>query len=364
MSTRTLAMTIEDFRTVDSGSRIRDYHMCSTLAEYGAVDVLAFAPQPPAVGRPLPFAGRVFVDTRQSALKGAFGSVFQRRQLHAVQFDPAAHRDFARLRLESYDLIYCSMPYSAPVAARLSREGPSAGAPVIWDTHNYDPDVFRALADSATGVRKIAISSQIRLAERATRAAADTANVVIACTRDDAALFGALHDNVRLVPNAADVDTLWQAGVARQPAPHSVVVFGSLFRDSTDRGAQWMISDVWPIVRAAVPDSLLIITGRAPTQQLLTLAAAADGVRLAPDPNDIQTVVVDAQVVAIPETWGTGSKLKMAEALATTLTGRRNLRRHDGSRRRLDAVHPACRHRGSLRPGHHCLLRCEREGTR
>lgn len=318
VTTRILAMTIEDFRTADSGSRIRDYHLCSTLTEYGEVDVLAFTPDSVAASAPRPFSGHVLVDDRKPAALSAFESVTRRSQFHASRFDPTSHRDFAVCAGRRYDLIYCSILYSIPAAIRLTSSGPSAGAPILWDTHNYDPDVFRSIAEGAAGPRRIAISSQIRLAEKATVAAANAATTVIACTSADAARFEPLAADVRLVPNAAEVDAWWSAGLAQVPDPFTVVIFGSLQRDSTWRGVRWMISEVWPIVRGAEPRSQLIVAGRSPSDALQLLVSNTEGARLVANPADLRSVACRAQVIAVPEVWGTGSKLKMAESLAST----------------------------------------------
>ena len=66
---RILAMTIEDFRTADSGGRSRDFYMCSALTRLGELDVLTFRPHQAQAGVPATWTHECSSTTSQGVLR-------------------------------------------------------------------------------------------------------------------------------------------------------------------------------------------------------------------------------------------------------------------------------------------------------
>jgi hypothetical protein len=144
------------------------------------------------------------------------------------------------------------------------------------------------------------------------------ADVIVACTDADGEAWSAIAraTPVAVAPNAADVDA-WLPSRATQGDPDVFVLFGSLNQDSTSTGATWFLDSVWPEYVDTRPGISLIVAGRNPKDDLAAAAENMPSVKIVSNPVDLVPVVAQAGTVVVPQVWGTGSKLKMAEALAS-----------------------------------------------
>lgn len=101
------------------------------------------------------------------------------------------------------------------------------------------------------------------------------------------------------------------------PLEGSMVVFvGAMYRPENDQAAKWLVSEIWPAVRDAVPDAELLIAGSGASAELQESAAKEKGVRVVGYVRDLAPVYLGAAVVLVPLIVGAGIKLKVIEALA------------------------------------------------
>ena len=316
---RILAMVTGDFRNADSGSRLRDYHLCSALSSLGDLDVLAFAPHQDVAGPSRDLKATVIVDRAPLRPVALLRSLARGIQYHADLFDPRRHKGFSKVRDAQYDLIYASMVYAMPAAAELKSGGNSSDALVVWDTHNYDPDVWKQMAANAGLLRRLVARRQVGPSSNAVVAAGELADIVLACTDGDAAKLKEVTrgGSVHVVPNGGETDHWSEAGDSIDPAPSTCVVFGTLRQHSTRRGLEWFLDDVWPRVRDGAAEAALTVAGRDPASGLARKVAATPGARLVANPEDLAATVAESHVIAVPQATGTGSKVKMFSALAT-----------------------------------------------
>lgn len=77
-------------------------------------------------------------------------------------------------------------------------------------------------------------------------------------------------------------------------------------------GLRWFFAQVWPQVRAAVPDARLDVAGTVAA----SLSTPPDGVNLLGLVDDLAPLYRDAAVLISPLTFGSGLKIKLVEALA------------------------------------------------
>jgi glycosyltransferase involved in cell wall biosynthesis len=99
----------------------------------------------------------------------------------------------------------------------------------------------------------------------------------------------------------------------------TVLFLGALYRPENDQAARWLITDIWPAVRVAVPDSDLLIVGSGPSAELRRLADQDPRVRAPGFVHDLSGLYQEAAVVIVPLLVGAGVKLKVIEALASGL---------------------------------------------
>ncbi len=121
-----------------------------------------------------------------------------------------------------------------------------------------------------------------------------------------------------VVPNGVDTDHLDprrfapQPDVAREPA---VVFVGKMdFRPNVD-GARWFAEEIWPRVRRAVPQARFWVVGQAPTASVRALHGR-DGIVVTGTVPEVEPYLVAARAVVVPLRMGSGTRLKVLQALS------------------------------------------------
>jgi len=76
-----------------------------------------------------------------------------------------------------------------------------------------------------------------------------------------------------------------------------------------------LLREIWPAVRARVPRAELVVGGADAPEPLRRLAAATPGARLVSPVEDMRALLAGARVAAVPVDMGTGTPMKVWEAL-------------------------------------------------
>jgi glycosyltransferase involved in cell wall biosynthesis len=141
-------------------------------------------------------------------------------------------------------------------------------------------------------------------------AAADV--VTVAAERDRRALLRS-NELTRIVtiPNGV---TLPPYPAAPTADPH-VIFTGKLSYHANAAAARRLLADVWPRVRAKIPEARLTLAGADPPGWLRR-AAHQPGIELVANPDDLGALVQTARVAAAPIVYSVGIQNKVLEAMA------------------------------------------------
>jgi glycosyltransferase involved in cell wall biosynthesis len=106
----------------------------------------------------------------------------------------------------------------------------------------------------------------------------------------------------------------WSDGGPRRaaPEPHSLIYTGSFQYAANYDAMVWFLGQVWPQVRAALPDARLRITGEHAGLPLPT----TEGVILTGLVPDVRPLVAESWAALAPLQSGGGTRLKILEAMA------------------------------------------------
>ena len=114
----------------------------------------------------------------------------------------------------------------------------------------------------------------------------------------------------------------------QQPPTGSDFLFvGALWRAENHDAARWLLAEIWPRVRGAVPDARLVLAGAEPTAALLEEAGRRESVEVTGYVESLSPYYRQASVVVVPVRLGAGVKVKTVAALlwglpvVTTTTG-------------------------------------------
>ncbi|MGN6127987.1 MAG: glycosyltransferase family 4 protein [Humibacter sp.] len=106
---------------------------------------------------------------------------------------------------------------------------------------------------------------------------------------------------------------------AEWPAQHFdrtdpvVALFGSWGWLPNTSGLKWFMTEVWPLVRAEMPDAVALVAGSGAED----VDSWPDGARFVGRVPDLSAFTAKAAVVAVPVIHGVGAALKFGEALAS-----------------------------------------------
>ncbi len=143
---------------------------------------------------------------------------------------------------------------------------------------------------------------------------AEAAEITVAVSERDLAALAVPAGRGRVVP-VAGREILETGSTVSGPV---VLLSGNLGYRPTVRGALWFAREVWPRLRAAVPDARWVLAGARPAAELRRLDRIP-GVEVRADVPDIATVFGDARVAIAPMNSGSGVPMKVLEAMAAGL---------------------------------------------
>jgi glycosyltransferase involved in cell wall biosynthesis len=192
--------------------------------------------------------------------------------------------------------------------------------PVVLQAHNVDSLLWRRYHDTARGpLRRWFVRRQWKKFARFESDAFRRVRRVVFVSEADANLarewFGV--SNGAVVDNGVDVAGF--GSVRPSPGSRSILYLGSLdWRPNLD-AVELLLDDIFPRVRAALPDAKLVIVGRKPPEGLVRRVEKSAGVELHADVPDVKPYLASSGVMAVPLRIGGGSRLKILEALACGL---------------------------------------------
>lgn len=212
---------------------------------------------------------------------------------------------------DDYDVVLVNHQSLIPLLPRRRR------AMWLFHAHNVAAERARQAANFVPGRRwKFVMRREAANARRLERWAVRHYDALVVVSEDDAAAFALESTEQRPIivsPNGVDTTEFRPTPLPRAPRVLLAASFGYL--PNVD-GARWLCEEVWPRVRGRVPDAELALVGASPDAAVQRLAAT-DGVALHADVPAIAPWYAWARVVAVPLRIGTGTRLKVAEAMAT-----------------------------------------------
>ena len=146
------------------------------------------------------------------------------------------------------------------------------------------------------------------------RDACRRADALLACSDDDARALRVLSPGGRLqvVPNGVDLTT--NRPSTAPPSRHRLVFVGQMGWFPNRDGVEWFLHSVFPRILEKRPDTEFVLVGK--SDGLRVPARIAANVRLAGFVPDLRPVVHDAAVYVVPLRAGSGTRLKVLEAMA------------------------------------------------
>ncbi|MGD0793006.1 MAG: glycosyltransferase family 4 protein [Terriglobales bacterium] len=357
---RILWVKADKLLPVQNGGNIRSYHVLRYLSARHELTFYSYyggAPDPDyerELQRQLP--GAVAVCTGKRELSGAARGLDYVAHLSAQP--PYAISRFAHAKVQRqlqtwfrerrFDVAVCDF-----LDAAVNFPG-CLNLPSVLFQHNVESEIWRRHAATAGNpVKKMMYRMEFRKMLRYERAAVCKFQQVIAVSENDRSLMTQWvdGDRVTVVPTGVDLAQYRPDPSASDPAPLArsaplITFVGAMDWEPNVDGVEFFCAEVWPAIKAEVPQARFRIVGRNPDRRVQKWASNSINNSINDSSNDsievtgrVPSVVEhlrQSAVVIVPLRIGGGTRLKIYEAMAaakavvSTTVGAEGLDVHHG----------------------------------
>jgi glycosyltransferase involved in cell wall biosynthesis len=220
------------------------------------------------------------------------------------------------LRTRRFDVVNLESPYLGHGDLRQAPPGQKPPHLVV-DSHDIAYDLARqfARAGGSLGRRLYAAANWRKLRSDELGAYRGADGVYLCSVADERRLRDQLPGvRTAVIPNAADVEYYRPRPTDPPPDGRTVVYFGLLSTVPNVDGVIHFARNIWPRIAAAHPGARWKIIGGRPPPSLLALAGPR--VELTGFVSDLRPHLAAAAVVVVPLRLGSGTRLKIIEAMA------------------------------------------------
>jgi glycosyltransferase involved in cell wall biosynthesis len=144
-------------------------------------------------------------------------------------------------------------------------------------------------------------------------------NAVITCSENDKKRFEQLNAGklvVEVVPNGITIpERRFDAGV-QQDQPEYLLFCGSLWSLPNAEGLYWFCKNIWPIILHELPTLKLLIIGAGDLPEKYLDIKETQNIEFTGAVEDVKTWYNCATIAVVPLLTGSGTRLKILEAMA------------------------------------------------
>ncbi|MDJ0754010.1 MAG: glycosyltransferase [Ardenticatenaceae bacterium] len=312
------------------GASLRNYHILRGLAEKNKVSLLSFAAAKPTTEDQgqldslcenftfVPLPHRSTSRRLRDMLLSPFPDMGHR--LHT----PSYFDRLEEMLRHPFDIVQIEGIELARSLPLIRQHQPQAK--IIFDNHNAETDLqWRTFLTDLKVPRRwpAAAYSLIQVAKlrRFERWICHQADGVVAVSQADADTISRLAPHVKrpvkVIPNTIDIN---QYRVQPEPSDpqYDLLFTGKMdYRPNVD-GIVWFLREIWPLIEQKRPQTSLAIVGQQPHPLVQSAARqAGSNVTLTGFVPEIPPYLAGARVVILPLRMGSGTRLKLLEALAS-----------------------------------------------
>jgi sugar transferase (PEP-CTERM/EpsH1 system associated) len=215
------------------------------------------------------------------------------------------------LEKEKFDVVVCDflaaagmIPWHFPI-------------PKVLFTHNVETLIWkRQCAIARNPLWKAICWREYCTTALAERRYLNLADHVLTVSDTDRDLFALTIEPAKMtvIPTGVDLDFFQPA--AGEEQPNTLVFTGSMDYMPNEDGICYFVEQILPRVRIHLPNVVLLVVGRRPSSRLLKLARMTPGVEVSGAVEDIRPYVRRGSVYVVPLRVGSGTRLKIFEAMA------------------------------------------------
>ena len=307
---------------LDTGGKIRSYHILRELARRHEVTFFTFYPA--HAGDVHHELERVFSDVVCCPLQipaPRSSADYLEYARHLFSAYPHSMAKYYRpgvserlqdtIEREGFDAIICDFVFAAGVIPW------ELACPKILFTHNVEAMIWqRHYQQARNPAWKAVCWREYRAMARAERLYAQRAERVLTVSEKDRDHFAGFIARSKITVIPTGVDVTYFRPSANGERPNTLVFTGSMDWLPNEDAVFYFVERILPLIRRRIADTSLWVVGRRPSERLCALAAKDGGVRVTGQVEDIRPYVRDASLYVVPLRIGGGTRLKIFEAMA------------------------------------------------
>jgi polysaccharide biosynthesis protein PslH len=306
----------------DIGGKIRSYCILKELAKTHAVTLFTFYAAHPndlhsdlddmfdrVVNLSLPIATNRGVGELANFAKNIFSSLPHTVSKYCRPEVIARMREL--LAGQNYDVIVCDFVVAA---AAIPWE---VACPKVVFTHNVESLIWkRHLEVSRNPIWKLVSWGEYQKMMRFEKYFLGKSQHVLTVSEADRDFFSRFIDRSKMTVISTGVDTEYFRPAPGPEQPYSLVFTGSMDWMPNEDGVLYFLHSILPLIRREIPQVSFTIVGRQPSSKLRAAAASEPGVQVTGTVEDIRRFVHQGSVYVVPLRIGSGTRLKIFEAMA------------------------------------------------
>jgi sugar transferase (PEP-CTERM/EpsH1 system associated) len=308
----------------DTGGKIRSLQILKNLAATNSVTLFSFYPAHPddqhfhlreiledVITYPLrkPVVARGFRD----------GTSYLANLLTRQPYSIAKYSDRTTagkldelVRERNYDVLICDFVFSGGNFPWESAH------PKILFTHNVEAQIWQRHYHLARNpFWKAVCLREWKTMSRAEKSYAQRADRVLTVSDQDKVFFSGYvpEERISTIPTGVDVD--YFSPSLEEEQDQDIVFVGSMDWLPNEDAAFYFCEQILPAVRKQLPDATFWIVGRRPSRRLQKeLGRDGKGIRITGTVDDVRPYMRRGAVVVVPLRVGSGTRLKIFEAMA------------------------------------------------
>jgi glycosyltransferase involved in cell wall biosynthesis len=301
---KVIFLTSEFPYPANGGGKLRDSHVLKLLQERADVEILCFGNPAQSTGQPR----ATIIERRKAPIWKRAIYPLRPYVVNGYCEDMAAA---IRERAAPGTLLWVSRL----AMAQYIQAARAAGFSVVLDEHNVESSVLMNAAFSKMRHWPSSLlAAQCRYYEERFCLASDA---VVATSDVDAHRLQRLAPKapIHIIPNSVDCEAYAEA---RTRPGRTLFFSGTLNYAPNVEGLVWFTAEVLPRLKAALGAEMprVVVAGANPTPEILSRLGRA-GVEVVPNPPSMLPYLADAAVVFVPIRSGSGTRLKILEAMAS-----------------------------------------------
>ncbi len=91
---------------------------------------------------------------------------------------------------------------------------------------------------------------------------------------------------------------------------------GALNYFPNEDAIEYLITEIWPLIKTAMPQAKLIVAGSKPSKKIMTLTSSTMDITLIPNPDSMVSIFEQASILIVPLRVGGGTRIKILEAFS------------------------------------------------